>query len=360
MATYQVTRLSIIFDGKSGRLQALRTRPGGFALPIYEAEFDIPSSELSSSYQVGTAVGQIQHAFGTLTARDLLVIHTTWAGHEQKITRTFRTLQRAFVQRVEIFDFHYQINRHGWAGAMPLLRFNNLVAYDIYDNGFHLQTVRYQLHARVKAEGIAEWLIEELPDSNEAILTVRGEGDCELRVSFGVHGSEKKAQEPSVHFIPAPLDEITFLSTALAPTVRAVPLSREPRFNIVVSSPAIFYMSSESVLGTLHPKGSLFKRLWPFGGDRDGYSVALPPRNYPLGSLIRMSDILIYRWREDIPDLLGPLIAYLRGLGENQLASLQRIVVVSDSDRGTKYFQSLKGAVGKIQLPRAEPSNPEE
>jgi hypothetical protein len=360
MATYRVSRLTVAFDGTRGRLRSLRLRPGGYALPVHEPESYLNPDERPLGYQVALTSGTIRHRFGTLAERELFAIETTWSDGTRELTRTFRTLSQSLAQRVEVLDFHFRLTGARGPWAIPLLRFANYVWQEHLEVGFQVQTIRYRLHARVETEGEVSWALERVTDSDEAWLKMRGEGDCRFLISLATISSEKGAHDPSVHLVPAPPDEFTYLLTALAPPVRPVPLSREPRGNPVVQCPPMFYMTSESALEALHPKGGLLKRLWRLITRAGGSPVALPPRNYPLGSLVRMSDIVIYHWREGMPDLLAGLIDYVRGLGENQLASLQRIVVVSESAEGAAYFDGLKKAVGEIRLARVEPSNPEE
>lgn len=359
MAIYKVSRLSLYFDGSTGRMQSLRTRPAGFWLPLFEAESYLGLPALSSKYQVGSQVETMHTPLGALTSRELLVVSTHWSDLHQEVTRTFRTLKRALSQKAEVFDFKYRLKTHQ-PTLTSLLRFTNYVGHESLENGFQVQTVKYRFHAVVTTAGSAQWSVESFPDSSEATLRVKVDGESELLVSFVVLSAEKQAQDPAIHLIPAPLDEFSYLLTALTPRIRESPLSPEPYLGLAVPSPTLYYMSPESRLHALYPQGNFLKRVWRRLARRNDLSVALPPRNYMLGDLIRMSDILIYNWRSDVPDLLPPIISLLRNLEENRLASLQSILVISEGASSTQYFSNLKSTVGRIQLTRLQPSTPQE
>jgi len=358
MAIYKVSRLSLHFDGSTGRMQALRTRPAGFRLPLSEAEsyFGLPTP--SSDYQVGSKVDTMQSPLGELTSMELLVISTHWAHLDEGVTRTFRTPKRALAQKVEIFDFRYHLNTRQPTSSV-LLRFANYVWHESFEDRFQVQTVHYRFHATVTTTENSQWSIEGLTNSGEATLSVKSTGESELLVSFVVLSEERQAQDSTVNLIPVPLDEFTYLLTALTPCIRVAPLSREPHFGLAIPSPPLYYMSSESRVKALYQQGNFLKRLWN-RFNRNEPSFALPPGHFMLGDLARMSDILIYNWRADVPDVLPSIISYLRSLGEDRLASLQRILVIFEDDTGTEYFNNLKSKVGEIQLARLQPSTPTE
>ena len=128
MGVYQSSSLSISVDEITGRIDGIRTRPGGFALPLREADTDDEPSDTAPGDDGAETVGYITEDLipapgGALGPMDVLQVVSRLAPRgPARIARLLRVPAQALAQRVEVLAFDYEVEPGG-ADVVPLLRF---------------------------------------------------------------------------------------------------------------------------------------------------------------------------------------------------------------------------------------------